>query len=329
MPIHGLYPGDFFDNKECIPYMPHRGMPLHSSLGIGPEVTRIIQRVVQNWLDEHEGELEPEIITALRSFYKKFEGSFVTTEETTTFITIPISGYRRTDILFVDINGLDLVEGVDYIRQDNTIRLLNPIEGIGEMIHFIALRAVVAQATDYEALKGDKGDKGEPGEKGDSFTYDDLTEEQKRDITSRLNSFYRKSEASFVTTGITTEITIPIEDYRPIDMLFVDVNGLSLVDSIDYSIDDNKIILSTPIANAGSIVHFISLRAVEVDSYGYEMLKGERGEKGEKGDPGTINYEDLENKPSINSVKLDGDLSLEDLGIRMISNDEIDEIVSG
>lgn len=46
-----------------------------------------------------------------------------------------------------------------------------------------------------------------------------------------------------------------------------------------------------------------------------EVFNGEKGEKGDKGDPGTTDYEDLINKPSINGTTLEGDLSLEDIGI--------------
>lgn len=47
--------------------------------------------------------------------------------------------------------------------------------------------------------------------------------------------------------------------------------------------------------------------------------KGEAGEKGEKGDrgpQGTTNYIDMDNKPSINNVTLEGDKTSEDLGLQ-------------
>lgn len=43
--------------------------------------------------------------------------------------------------------------------------------------------------------------------------------------------------------------------------------------------------------------------------------KGDRGEQGIPGEPGTTDYEDLTNKPSINGNTLEGDMSLEDIGI--------------
>ena len=43
--------------------------------------------------------------------------------------------------------------------------------------------------------------------------------------------------------------------------------------------------------------------------------KGDRGEPGVPGEPGTTDYDDLINKPSINGTTLEGDVSLEDIGI--------------
>lgn len=48
---------------------------------------------------------------------------------------------------------------------------------------------------------------------------------------------------------------------------------------------------------------------------------------GDSGGTGDRNYENLKNKPSINGVKLIGDVSLEELGIAEISNSEIEEII--
>ena len=42
---------------------------------------------------------------------------------------------------------------------------------------------------------------------------------------------------------------------------------------------------------------------------------------------GNNNYENLKNKPSINGVKLIGDISLEELGLAEISNSEIEDII--
>lgn len=48
---------------------------------------------------------------------------------------------------------------------------------------------------------------------------------------------------------------------------------------------------------------------------------------GGAGGGGDNNYENLKNKPSINGVKLIGDVSLEELGLAEISNSEIEDII--
>jgi len=47
-----------------------------------------------------------------------------------------------------------------------------------------------------------------------------------------------------------------------------------------------------------------------------------------EGAGGTIDYEKLNNKPSVNGVELSGDKSLEDLGISPLSDSEIMEIIN-
>lgn len=49
-------------------------------------------------------------------------------------------------------------------------------------------------------------------------------------------------------------------------------------------------------------------------------FQGEKGEKGDKGDTGTTNYTELKNKPSINGVELDGNISLTDLKAQQALN---------
>lgn len=51
------------------------------------------------------------------------------------------------------------------------------------------------------------------------------------------------------------------------------------------------------------------------------------GSSGGGGGTMTGDYADLTNKPKINNVILSGSLSLEDIGIKAITNSEIDEII--
>lgn len=51
---------------------------------------------------------------------------------------------------------------------------------------------------------------------------------------------------------------------------------------------------------------------------------GPRGPKGPPGSPGTTNYNDLTNKPRIESVELIGNKTLDEIGIRTMTENEID-----
>lgn len=42
----------------------------------------------------------------------------------------------------------------------------------------------------------------------------------------------------------------------------------------------------------------------------------------------TVDYNNLKNKPRINDVEIVGNLTLQDLGIFVLTNDEIDEILN-
>ena len=50
---------------------------------------------------------------------------------------------------------------------------------------------------------------------------------------------------------------------------------------------------------------------------------GPRGPQGPPGPPGTTNYNDLTNKPRIESVELIGNKTLDEIGIRTITENEI------
>lgn len=124
-------------------------------------------------------------------------------------------------------------------------------------------------------LKGEKGDTGENG------NFEDLTEEQKAELKADIRAFYQKGEGIYTTTGLTNAISIPIDGFRGADILFVDVEGLDLIQGRDYTISGNNIVLSTPIEHSGVVVHFVSLRASAVDVDDYSQLKGDKGDRGD------------------------------------------------
>ena len=93
----------------------------------------------------------------ISTFYFKAESHYTTTGASESTIPIGITGIRATDILMVDISGLDLIGGVDYTVSGTNIVLTTPITHVGTTVHFIALRCVEVTAQDYSALEGDPG----------------------------------------------------------------------------------------------------------------------------------------------------------------------------
>lgn len=91
-------------------------------------------------------------------FYKKDESTYTTSSGSTTTIPVGISGFRSTDILMVDVNGLNLVQGTDYTVSGTNIVLTSPITHAGAVVHFTAMRIAEVTPQDYAAIKGDKGD---------------------------------------------------------------------------------------------------------------------------------------------------------------------------
>lgn len=91
-------------------------------------------------------------------YYKKDESTYTTTLSSETTIPVGITGFRSTDILMVDVEGLNLVEDVDYTISGTNIVLTSPITHIGTTVHFIAMRIAEVTPQDYAVIKGDKGD---------------------------------------------------------------------------------------------------------------------------------------------------------------------------
>ena len=94
-------------------------------------------------------EQKNELVKGTSSWANKcVEATFVTSASVTTKIPVPISDYSNYDMLFVDINGLDLVRDVDYTLSNGVVTLTTPLTGVGNEVHFKALS--------YESTDGAK-----------------------------------------------------------------------------------------------------------------------------------------------------------------------------
>lgn len=108
----------------------------------------------EDFTEQQLAELRADVASV---YYKKEEATYHTVGDNTTSIDIPIASYTDHDMLFVDVEGLALTEGVDYTIEDSKIVLTEPITHHWTAVNFRALRAIAITAEDYEALKGDTG----------------------------------------------------------------------------------------------------------------------------------------------------------------------------
>lgn len=89
-------------------------------------------------------------------YVSKTENTY-TTSNSSSISTIPIgiNNYTSTDLLLVDINGLDLIQGTDYTISGTNIVLTTPITTSGTKVHFVDFKLVTATVSDIATLKGD------------------------------------------------------------------------------------------------------------------------------------------------------------------------------
>ena len=139
-----------------------------------------------------------------------------------------------------------------------------------------------------QGVQGPMGLTGAKGDKGDPFVYSDFTEQQLKDLQEFVGkAYYVKNEAVFTTSSSSTS-TINLSsltglNYSPGDMLLIDVEGLNLIQGVDYSISNSTVTFTSPITHSGTKIHFVAMRSAVVDE-SYTI----KGDKGDKGDPGEI-----------------------------------------
>lgn len=115
--------------------------------------------------------------------------------------------------------------------------------------------------TGATGAQGPKGEAGPQGMPGRDMVFSDLNEDQLNIIYRHSAYAVNKSEDAVFTTNLATMtvIPIPITDIDEYDILFVDVEGLDLVEGTDYTIVGDRIVLTVPITHIGTNVHFRAL----------------------------------------------------------------------
>lgn len=108
---------------------------------------------IQENLDEYNSILAEKLL-----FHKKLEGYYKTIAENQDEILIDLENYSHIDTLFVDIEGRNLVENVDYTKIADTkrIKLTLPVDK-DTIIHYIVLKTTIVDAKDYDFLRGTIG----------------------------------------------------------------------------------------------------------------------------------------------------------------------------
>lgn len=94
----------------------------------------------------------------ITAYYKKYENIYTTTTNNESTIPVGIDALNEATILFVDVNGLDKIENIDYTvnYSNKTITLTDALDVIGTKIHFVVLKTVAAtDPSTYDLLKGE------------------------------------------------------------------------------------------------------------------------------------------------------------------------------
>lgn len=133
-----IIPGSIWDKKSDFV------VPVVSPVGTGPKG----DKGDPTYFDDLTPKQLQEIYQAA-SFVgnRSLDATVVTSGASTTTIEIPWSDYNQFDMLFIDVNGLDLAEGDDYTISGNSIVLATPLPA-GQDVHFRLLR--------YDVVDGDK-----------------------------------------------------------------------------------------------------------------------------------------------------------------------------
>lgn len=155
MPIYSHLHG-YEDHQHPYPPHHHHHHPhdphIISPLGIGPrgrdgeKGEKGDPFTFDDFTSEQLADLRDGVSTV---YYRKTEAAYTTSGTLTSSIEIPIS-YTDHDMLFVDIEGLDISEGADYAINGNTIVLTEPITHAGTRVNFTVLSAVAVDAEDLE-----------------------------------------------------------------------------------------------------------------------------------------------------------------------------------
>lgn len=87
-------------------------------------------------------------------------------------------------------------------------------------------------------------------------------------VDSLIAEYNAVTDAVYTTpSGTTSSIAVPVQGYSPdTDVLFVNVEGLALMQGVDYTLSGSSIVLSTPITHEGTKVGFRVMSAARLQA---------------------------------------------------------------
>lgn len=245
------------------------------------------EALANNLISENELYFTPD--EGETTYVSKLESSFTTTEASTTTVPIGVSNFSQYDMLFVDINGLDLISGTDYTVDGQNITLTTPITTIGTVVHFVVIRMVSLQSADYSQLKGDTGDAAGFGTP-----------------TATVDNTVGTPGVTVTSSGPDTE--------KVFNFAFTNLKG-NTGDAAGFgtptaTVDSN---VGTP----GVTITASGDDTAKVFNFAFTNLKGEKGETGERGTDGThsISY-----TSSISSGQQAGVLTIDGVDTPVYAN---------
>ena len=193
------------------------------------------------------------------AYVSKLESSYTTTTSSTTTVPIGINNFGAYDMLFVDINGLDLIQGTDYTISGQNIVLTTPITTVDTVVHFTVIRLVVMSSTDYSQLKGDTGDAAGFGTP-----------------TATVNNTVGTPGVTITSSGPNTE--------KVFNFAFTNLKG-NTGEAAGFGTPTATV--DNTVGTPGVTVTASGANTAKVFNFAFTNLKGEKGDKGEDGVDGT------------------------------------------
>lgn len=118
------------------------------------------------------------------------------------------------------------------------------------------------------------------------FDYSSLTDEEKAQIKQDVTTINAQFSKVYNVSGEQSVFPIDIERYaHGLDILEVYINGMRLVEGIDYSNDGQRITLTKPLNVIGQL-EIVVFKSVSANVADWDSFKGEQGERGEAGKDG-------------------------------------------